>query len=129
PDMPGFGQSDRVLWARHPRDFATVLHALLDHIGIASATFVGLGFGGWVAAEMAVNNQARFRRLILVGSMGIRPPEGEILDQMLLNFPDYVRAGFSSPERFVEHFGEQPTPEQIAVWDYAREIVARVAWK
>ncbi len=37
---------------------------------------VGLGFGGWIAAEMATMSPRQFSRL--VGAMGIKPPEGEI---------------------------------------------------
>ncbi len=129
PDLPGFGGSQRLEWARHPRDFAAVLQVLLDRLGVASATVVGLGFGGWLAAEMAPNNQARFRRLVLVGAHGVKPPEGEIVDQMLMDFPDYTKAGFANPEAFTALYGEEPSKEQVLVWDYAREVIARIAWK
>ncbi len=47
----------------------------------SDAALVGLGFGGWIAAEMATMAPRDLRRLVLVGAMGIKPPEGEILDQ------------------------------------------------
>lgn len=129
PDLPGFGGSQRLEWARHPRDFGAVLQILLDRLAVSSATVVGLGFGGWVAAEMAPSNQARFRRLVLVGAMGVKPPEGDIADQMLMDFPAYTKAGFANPETFNALYGEQPIKEQVMVWDYAREVIARIAWK
>ena len=46
-------------------------------------SLVGLGFGGWIAAEMATMSPRAFRRLVLVGAMGIKPAAGEILDQAL----------------------------------------------
>ena len=73
PELPGFGKSDRPAWARHPRDLAIILHLLLDKLEVDSATLVGLGFGGWIAAEMATMGQHRLRRLVLVGAMGIKP--------------------------------------------------------
>ncbi|MGE5596409.1 MAG: alpha/beta fold hydrolase [Hyphomicrobiales bacterium] len=129
PDLPGFGGSDRIEWARHPRDFAAVLQTVLDRLEVTSATLVGLGFGGWLAAEMAVNNAQRLRSLVLVNAFGIKPPEGEILDQMLMDFVAYTKAGFSSPARFEELYGEHPSSDQVLVWDYGREVVARIAWK
>lgn len=129
PELPGFGKSDRPAWARHPRDLALLLQLFLDKLAVDGAVLVGLGFGGWIAAEMAVMNQRRFRRLVLVGAMGIRPSEGEIFDQMMVDFPDYVEAGCASREAFVRLYGEEVSREQRLVWDYAREMTARIAWK
>jgi pimeloyl-ACP methyl ester carboxylesterase len=129
PELPGYGKSDRPVWARHPRDIALLLHLMLDKLAIDSAVLVGLGFGGWIAAEMAVMNQRRFRRLVLAGAMGLKPSEGEILDQMMYDFQDYVEAGCADKDSFTRVFGEEPTPEQRLTWDYAREMTARLAWK
>ncbi len=129
PELPGYGRSDRPAWARHPRDLAIILQLLLDRLGIDQAVLVGLGFGGWIAAEMATMSQRRFRRLVLVGAMGIRPSEGEILDQMMVSLADYVQHGFADRETFVRLFGEQVEREQDLAWDYAREMTARIAWK
>jgi pimeloyl-ACP methyl ester carboxylesterase len=128
-DLPGFGGSDRLEWARHPRDLATVLTLYLDKLAIGSLTLVGLGFGGWVAAEMAVMNQRRLDRIVLAGAMGIQPDEGEIMDQMLMSFDDYIRSGFSSIETHDNVFGTESTREQRAMWGAARETTARIAWK
>lgn len=129
PDLPGFGDSERPEWARHPRDLGLLVHALLDDLGIERCTLVGLGFGGWIAAEMAAANTQRVKSLVLVNAMGIKPPQGEILDQMLIDFPEYTRAGFATDERFAQEYGEAPPKEVITVWDFAREMVARIAWK
>lgn len=131
PDMPGFGASDRAEFARHPREFAAITGAALDKLGVPAANYVGLGFGGWVALEMATQSPLRVKSLTLVGNMGVQPPqgEGEIADQMLMDFVSYSKLGFSDPEKFNAMFGEEPSPEQVLIWDYAREVVARVAWK
>ena len=129
PELPGYGKSDRPAWARHPRDLAMILGLWLDKLDVDDAVLVGLGFGGWIAAEMAVMNQRRLRRLVLVGAMGIKPSEGEILDQMMVDLHDYVEAGCAGRESFVRLFGEEASREQRLVWDYAREMTARLAWK
>lgn len=129
PELPGFGKSDRPAWARHPRDMAMLLQLTLDKLGIATATLVGLGFGGWIAAEMAVMSQRRFPHLVLVNAMGIQPSEGEILDQMMVDLAEYVRTGCASDDVFTRLFGEEVAREQTLAWDYAREMTARIAWK
>lgn len=129
PELPGFGKSDRPAWARHPRDIAMLLGLMLDRLDVSEATLVGLGFGGWIAAEMAIMNQRRFRRLVLVGAMGIKPSEGEIVDQMMIDLKDYVQTGCASNEAFERLYGEEVERPQTLIWDYAREMTARLAWK
>lgn len=128
-DLPGYGQSSRLDWARHPRDLAAVLTLYLDKLGIDSLTLVGLGFGGWIAAEMAVTNGRRLDKLVLAGAMGVQPAEGEIMDQMLMSFDDYITSGFSTVEAHAAVFGSPSTREQRAMWGAARETTARIAWK
>ena len=41
---------------------------------------VGIGVGGWIAAQMAVMCSASLRHLVLVDAAGVRPAQGEILD-------------------------------------------------
>jgi pimeloyl-ACP methyl ester carboxylesterase len=129
PELPGYGKSDRPSWARHPRDLALLLGLWLDQLELDDVVLVGLGFGGWLAAEMAVMRQRTLRRLVLVGATGIKPAEGEIVDQMLIDLPEYVEAGFANHDAYVQQFGEEISREQNLVWDYAREMTARIAWK
>jgi len=129
PDFPGWGQSERPVWMRSVRDLAVELNLLLDQSGIEQATLVGLGFGGWVAAEMATMNQSRCSRLVLVGATGLQPAEGEILDQFLHAHMDYVKMGFHDVANFHGVYGEEPPTEQLMDWDVHREMVARIAWK
>ena len=67
PDLPGFGESSRPDWARDPRDLASMMGLMLDRLGLERLTLVGMGFGGWLAAEMAIMNQGRLDQLVLVG--------------------------------------------------------------
>ena len=133
PDLPGYGQSERPEWAREPRDLAILMLQMLDKAGHGSIPLVGLGFGGWIAAEMATMSQSRISALVLVGAAGIQPDEGEILDQMLMDYHEYVQAGFHDEAKYREEFGEeqseQPTPEVRELWDFSREMTARLTWK
>jgi pimeloyl-ACP methyl ester carboxylesterase len=130
PDMPGYGQSARPEWARDARDLAILVGHALDKLGLTSGvSLVGLGFGGFVAAEMATMNQARLSNLTLIGAAGIQPSEGEILDQMLIDFEEYMKAGFRSDAAFAEVFGDTVEAPLKELWDFSREMTARVTWK
>src|SRR5215207_3325576 len=53
PSHPGYDKSERPAWMRNVRDVAAVYGALLAEKTLRDVTVVGLGFGGWIAAEMA----------------------------------------------------------------------------
>jgi pimeloyl-ACP methyl ester carboxylesterase len=129
PDMPGYGQSARPEWAREPRDLAILLLQALARLDLRGVTLVGLGLGGFVAAEMATMCPDRIGRLVLVGAPGHQPREGEILDQMMVDFHEYVMAGFRGEDGFRAAFGEDARLSFKELWDYSREMTARLTWK
>jgi len=129
PDHPGFGNSPRPDWLMNVRDIAAVYRAMLDTLGRSNATLVGLGFGGWIAAEMATFAPVDTPALVLAGAMGIKPPSGDIMDQALVSYIEYVQAGFHDLANYTKAFGERPSSEQLVMWDICREMSFRVAWK
>ncbi len=129
PSHPGYDGSERPAWMRGVRDVAVTYQALLGAHGAAEVSLLGLGFGGWIAAEMATMAPRAFRRLVLVGPMGVKPGEGEILDQALVSYIDYVRAGFSDQAVFDRLFSPDPPTPQLEQWDLNREMTFRIAWK
>jgi len=129
PNHPGYGPSPRADWVMNVRDIAVIHRALLDQLGLNNAALVGLGFGGWIAAEMATFAPSATPRLVLVGPMGVKPPQGEILDQALISYIEYVKAGFHDPNAFARNYGTTVTTPQLVQWDLCREMSFRVAWK
>src|SRR5262249_32849675 len=73
PSHPGFGRSPR------PADFETVsdlVHLyldVLDALPYPKVTLMGLSFGGWLAAEIAVKFCHRLDRPILADAFGLKP--------------------------------------------------------
>jgi pimeloyl-ACP methyl ester carboxylesterase len=128
PHHPGWGKSERPAWMRHPRDIAAIYSWLLADLSVTNVSLVGLGFGGWIAAEMASQSPTAYHRLVLVGAMGIKPPEGDIMDQANVSYLVYPKSGFHSEETFTKVYG-QVTTDQLEAWDIAREMSFRVAWK
>jgi pimeloyl-ACP methyl ester carboxylesterase len=129
PHHPGYGESPRPDWVRNIRDIAVIHRAVLGKLKLQQATLLGLGYGGWIAAEMATFAPVDTPRLVLVGAMGLKPPQGDILDQALVSYIEYVRAGFHDPQCFEQNYGAPPSTQQLVDWDLCREMSFRVAWK
>ena len=129
PEHPGFGTSERPEWMRSTRDLAVLYRELLATLGVERATPVGLGFGGWLAAEMATMAPKDLEKLVLVGAMGVQPDEGYILDQALVGYIDYARAAFRDQAAFEAVYGAEPSNDQLELWDICREMCFRIAWK
>jgi len=128
PNHPGYGEEERPQWMRHPRDIAALYQWLLAELGVERASLVGLGFGGWIAAEMAALAPRDFHRIVLVGAMGVKPPQGEIYDQAIVSYIDYAKAGFHQEAAFEKVYGEVSS-DQLVAWDLCREMCFRIAWK
>jgi len=128
PHHPGYSKSERPKWLRNVRDVAVIYQWLLSDLGVERASVVGLGFGGWIAAEMATMAPSKFHRLVLVGAMGVKPPDGDIFDQAIVSYLDYARAGFHDQGAFTKIYGDVST-DQLVEWDLCREMSFRIAWK
>ena len=129
PSHPGYDGAERPDWMRSVRDMAVCYQWLLAERKLTNVTLVGLGFGGWIAAEMATMAPAAFRRLVLVGAMGLKPATGDIFDQALVSYIDYARAGFDDQAVFDRLYGADPAVSQLEQWDLNREMSFRIAWK
>ena len=98
PSLPGFDGSERPEWARSPRDLAAIVAGGLRSNGSERPILVGLGLGGWVAAEIAAASPELLRALVLVAPLGVQPLVGEITDPLLVSTEHYVEMGFAQTE-------------------------------
>jgi pimeloyl-ACP methyl ester carboxylesterase len=124
PQLPGFGSSPQVEWISSVRDLAGFTARMLRAIKLDRLDVIGISFGGWLAAEMAVNRPETFARLVLVASFGIKPRDGEIRDLFLMSTPEYLRASVRRAES-ADELARSRAPEAI---EEARAEVARIAW-
>jgi pimeloyl-ACP methyl ester carboxylesterase len=129
PANPGYDGSPRPDWIRSVRDVAVVYQRWLAERDLGPMSVIGLGFGGWIAAEMVTMAPRAVGRLVLVGAMGIKPERGEIADQALVSYIDYVRRGFADQGAFDRLFGADPPTSLLEQWDLNREMTFRIAWK
>lgn len=77
-DCRGFGQTNCEATAFSHRDDA---RAILDHLGVASATLVGASRGGRIAIDVAVETPERVDGLVTIGSGPGGFPELELTDE------------------------------------------------
>jgi len=130
PSHPGFGHSTR------PVDFDTVydlVHLYLDvleTLPYERVTLVGLSFGGWLAAEIAVKCCHRLDRLVLVDAFGIKISDRETPDilDIFNKSPDEVRRkSWHDPRRFAPDY-DAMDDEALVLRARNREALCRYAW-
>jgi 2-hydroxymuconate-semialdehyde hydrolase len=73
PDLAGFGYTERRPDLRYDMDtWVAQAVGMLDALGIERADLVGNSFGGGLALQVAIRFPHRIRRLVLMGSVGVR---------------------------------------------------------
>jgi pimeloyl-ACP methyl ester carboxylesterase len=76
PFHPGFGESGDLPDLAEVNDLVLHTTALFDQLGLTSdVTLIGISLGGQLAARLAIGQQHRLRRLVLVTPGGLRVPE------------------------------------------------------
>lgn len=131
PSHPGFGRSGLPDWLDSPDDIAHVYLELLDELGLASVDLVGCSIGGWIAAEMASKAPERFRKLALVGPVGVKTGPVDKLDvpDIFAMPQDKVDALlFADPAKW-KMDPSKMTDEEIAIRVRNRETLALIAWE
>ncbi|MGH7094967.1 MAG: alpha/beta fold hydrolase, partial [Stellaceae bacterium] len=72
PSHPGFGKSSDPDDCDTMYDLVHLYQSVLDALPATRVTLIGLSFGGWLAAELAVSGHPKLDRLILVDPFGIK---------------------------------------------------------
>ncbi len=132
PSHPGFGKTAVQEWIMNMRDMAGwYLHAL-DDLGLRQVNVVGFSLGGWLAAEMATMDPAMFKKLVLVGPTGVKPPVGDIYDMFLEVSNEFINASVldsTKVEEFQTVCPDDASPELVEAWEVAREESCRLGWR
>lgn len=130
PSHPGFGGSPR------PPDFDSVydlVHlylAALDSLSRDRVTVIGLSFGGWLAAEIAVACSHRLEKLILVDAVGIKVSDREtpdVLDIFNTHPATVHHRSWHDAARWAPDFDEM-SDEALVVHHRNRESLCLYAW-
>lgn len=98
PTLPGIGESALPEWVQGVRDMAKALLAALDAGGIQRCVLGGASLGGWIAAEMASMEPARFSGLVLAGPQGTATGHMDTPDLFLMPYRRYLSFGYADPQ-------------------------------
>jgi pimeloyl-ACP methyl ester carboxylesterase len=104
PSHPGFGASDLPESFDSVDDLAYLYLDLLRDIG--GAHVIGMGFGGWIAAEMAVRSTGDIRSLVLAGAVGIKASgreTAEIADTFVMDPRRFLEIAWHDPVLAEDH--------------------------
>ena len=129
PDHPGFAGSPVDEKIDRVEDLAYLYSALLDQLGIEQATVIGSSFGGWIAAELAVLDPHRVRKLVLINPIGLRIPDAPVRDQFAMQPHEKVAALFFDPSIAAGLFPSEPTIDDIVEMYRNDSAFARYAWQ
>lgn len=129
PSSPGFGNTKR------PPDFDTIydlVHlylALLDDLPYDKVALIGLSFGGWLAAEVAVACHHRISKLVLVDPLGIKLGDREsrdILDVFNVNPAEVRRRSWHDPANAPDY--DRMSDDELVIHARNREALCLYAW-
>ncbi|HWK97382.1 MAG TPA: alpha/beta hydrolase [Pseudolabrys sp.] len=93
PYHPGFGESGDDHRIESMQDYVLHYLDLFDALGIGRLSLIGSSFGGWMAAEIALTQQNRLDRLVLVAPSGLvvkNPPSTDLFTVPPSELPDYL---------------------------------------
>jgi pimeloyl-ACP methyl ester carboxylesterase len=136
PSHPGFGGSERPETIESIDDVAYLYLDLIASLGPQSVDILGLGLGGWIAAEMAVRCSHSLRHLVLADVVGIKVSgrtEVDIVETFILNREQLLEVGWHDIALGAEHMKLPGTPglpdAELLTLIRNREAAARLTWK
>ena len=101
PTHPGWNGTARPAWFTRIKDLAPAYLALLAKLDLSDALVVGSSLGGWIAAEMALqDDRNRVGRLVLIDSVGVDIPGQPIRDFFALDARGVADYSFHDSKRF-----------------------------
>jgi pimeloyl-ACP methyl ester carboxylesterase len=101
PSHPGYGASEFPPHFDSIDDLVYVYLDLLRALGPAPVHLIGMGVGGWIAAELAVRCTHHLRRLVLVDPVGIKVggrTDRDIADTFIVGPREFLELAWHDPE-------------------------------
>lgn len=129
PEHPGFGESDTPDWLDTVHDLAYFYLDLMQQLELDDVNLVGLSFGGWVAAELAVRSTQRLASLTLAGAAGLHVAGVAQLDPFLCSEEQRLRQFFYDPKKAEEIIARALRPEMEDMALKNRTTIAKLTWE
>lgn len=114
PTHPGWDGTERPGWLTGVGDLAQAYLDLLEVEGLSDVVVIGSSVGGWIAADMAVNDTShRITGLVLIDSAGVLVDGQPMIDFFALDARGVAEYSFHDPDRFYVDPATLPA-EQLA---------------
>jgi pimeloyl-ACP methyl ester carboxylesterase len=130
PSHPGFGSSERPPWITTVDDLSYFYLDLLDELDLNQVILVGVSFGAWVAAQIAVKCTTRLSHLVMADAVGIKVGDREtrdIADVFAMSEDEFNAAAFANPSVGAKNYKSMSEADLLAT-ARNREALARFAW-
>lgn len=133
PSHPGYGHTPAPEWIASIAHQAVFYNWYLRAAGFGEGSIdvVGVGIGGWIAAQMAIMSDTPLRHLVLVGAAGLRPTHSEGLDVFVTPWREVIERGFADPSVSNEYqrlYGA-PLPEYGGIREAGRTMSIRMCYR
>jgi pimeloyl-ACP methyl ester carboxylesterase len=130
PIHPGFGGSEVPKSFDTVDDLAYFYLDVIQELDLAEVALVGVSFGGWIAAEIAIKSTQRISHLVLANPVGIKVGGREhrdIADIFAMNETDFLSIAYHDPNAGKRDYKTMPDA-QVRNAARNREATARYAW-
>jgi pimeloyl-ACP methyl ester carboxylesterase len=130
PSHPGFGTSQLPKGMSSVDDLSYFYLDLLDQLDLRDLLVVGVGLGGWIAAEIAVKDSSRLSQLVMANAIGIKVGDREtrdIVDIWSLLFDEYNELAYYDPNVGKHDYKTLPAADSLAA-ARNREAYSRFCW-
>jgi pimeloyl-ACP methyl ester carboxylesterase len=130
PSHPGFGRSEVPKTMMQIDDLAYFYLDLLDTLDLTDTFVIGIGFGAWIAAEIAIKSTQRLARLVMADAFGIKIGDREsrdIADFLYMTEEEYLAAAYFDAPAAKRDYTKLPETELVAI-ARNREASARFGW-
>jgi pimeloyl-ACP methyl ester carboxylesterase len=120
PTHPGFGGTPKPEGLTSVTELAQVYVALLEELDLTDVTVIGNSFGGWLAAEIALQHSPRVSGAVIVDGIGIEVEGHPITDVSGLSAAELRSFSFHDPSKApVPPAGTSgPSPDVLALIGY-----------
>ncbi len=125
PTIPGWNGTDRPAWLSTIPDLARAYIQMLKSQGYRDVLVIGSSVGGWVACEIALNDDAHLiNGLVIIDGTGVSIPEHPIRDFYALDARGIATYAYHDPNRF--YVDPATVPPELAARQRANTATARL---
>jgi pimeloyl-ACP methyl ester carboxylesterase len=110
PFHPGFGLSGDGEGLDTIEDYVLHYMDLFDRLGLDTLDLAGFSLGAWIAAEFAIRQPDRVRRLVLIGPAGLVDAEVPAPDLFQIAPPELPSYLAHDPAAALRYFPSAPDP-------------------